>query len=287
MKEIDKKRPILILIAVAIALLSFFGASRVATSMDFHANSIATLEEKKTTVLELTAAAAASSAAITLLPGDTATPIADKLADLSTHFLIVLCAIFLEKYLLTLTGYAAFNLLIPLACLLYIIHLFFGMDILKSLGRKLFLFGLVIVLVIPVSIQLSNLIESTYQTSIQNTIEDAKDAAQEAQKEEGSDEENDSLFSWIGNGISNVTSGITEKVGGIINNFLEALAVMLITSCVIPILVLLFFICLVKATFSLNLPVSYGAAFQRAKNTRKSFKEKETDAEKKDHVNLP
>ncbi len=287
MKEIDKKRPILILIAVAIALLSFFGASKVATSTDFHANSIASLDEKKATVLELTAAAAAASAAITLIPGDTATPIADKLADLSTHFLIVLCAIFLEKYLLTLTGYAAFNLLIPLACLLYIIHLFFGMDILKSLGRKLFLFGLVIVLVIPVSIQLSNLIESTYQTSIQNTIEDAKDAAQEAQKEEGSDEENDSLFSWIGNGISNVTSGITEKVGGIINNFLEALAVMLITSCVIPILVLLFFIWLVKATFSLNLPVSYSAAFQRAKNTRKSLKEKETHAEKKDHVNLP
>ena len=188
MKEIDKKRPILILIAVAIALLSFFGASKVATSTDFHANSIASLDEKNATVLELTAAAAAASAAITLIPGDTATPIADKLADLSTHFLIVLCAIFLEKYLLTLTGYAAFNLLIPLACLLYIIHLFFGMDILKSLGRKLFLFGLVIVLVIPVSIQLSNLIESTYQTSIQNTIEDAKDAAQEAQQEEGSDE---------------------------------------------------------------------------------------------------
>ena len=93
MKEIDKKRPILILVAVAIALLSFFGASRIATSTDFHASSIATLDEKKTTVLELTAAAAAASAAITLMPGDTATPIADKLADLSTHFLIVLCAL--------------------------------------------------------------------------------------------------------------------------------------------------------------------------------------------------
>ena len=99
------------------------------------------------------------------------------------------------------------------------------MDMLKALGRKLFLFGLVIVLVIPVSVKLSNLIEDTYQASIQNTIETAKDAAQEAQTEEGSDEENSSLFSWIGNGISNVTSGITEKVGGIINNFLEALAV--------------------------------------------------------------
>ncbi len=286
MKEIDKKRPILILVAVAIALLSFFGASRIATSTDFHASSIATLDEKKTTVLELTAAAAAASAAITLMPGDTATPIADKLADLSTHFLIVLCAIFLEKFLLTLTGYATFNLLIPIACALYIIHLFSGIDILKTLGRKLFIFGLVIVLVIPVSVKLSNLIEDTYQASIQSTIDTAKDATQEAKDNAGETEENSSLFSKIGNGISSVTSGITEKVGGVINNFLEALAVMLITSCVIPILVLLFFIWLVKVTFSINLPVNYSSAFQRAKDTRKGlFKEKES--EKKDHINLP
>ncbi len=52
---------------------------------------------KKTTALELTAAATAASAAITLIPGDAGTPIADKLADLSSYFLIVVCAIYLEK----------------------------------------------------------------------------------------------------------------------------------------------------------------------------------------------
>ena len=64
-------------------------------------------------MLELTAASTAASAAITLLPGDTATPIAEKLADLSGYFLIVLCAIFLEKYLLTITSYVSFTILIP------------------------------------------------------------------------------------------------------------------------------------------------------------------------------
>lgn len=285
MKETNKKRPILVIVAIAVALLSFFGAARVATSAEFHADSIATLDDKKTTVLELTAAATAASAAITLIPGDTATPIADKLADLSTHFLIVLCAIFLEKFLLTLTGYAAFNLLVPIACLLYIIYLFSGMDVLKSLGRKLFLFGIVIVLVIPVSVKLSNLIEDSYQASIQSTIEAAKETTVEAQSTEES-QENESIFSKIGNGLSNMTSGITEKVGGVINNFLEALAVMLITSCVIPILVLLFFVWLVKATFSIRLPVSYKSTFQNAKATRKRlFQEKK--AEKKEPVDIP
>ena len=83
--------------ALILALASIFGVAKITTDPAFYQKSIAALEEKQETVLELTAASTAASAAITLLPGDTATPIADKLADLSGYFLIVLCAIFLEK----------------------------------------------------------------------------------------------------------------------------------------------------------------------------------------------
>ena len=69
--------------------------------MKINAHAIQSLDDKKTTALELTAAATAASAAITLIPGDAGTPIADKLADLSSYFLIVVCAIYLEKYLVT------------------------------------------------------------------------------------------------------------------------------------------------------------------------------------------
>ena len=86
--------------------------------MKINAHAIQSLDDKKTTALELTAAATAASAAITLIPGDAGTPIADKLADLSSYFLIVVCAIYLEKYLVTITGLAAFKLLIPIGCIL-------------------------------------------------------------------------------------------------------------------------------------------------------------------------
>ena len=92
-------RIICVAAAVILALASIFGVAKLTTDPAFYQKSIAALEEKQETVLELTAASTAASAAITLLPGDTATPIADKLADLSGYFLIVLCAIFLEKYL--------------------------------------------------------------------------------------------------------------------------------------------------------------------------------------------
>lgn len=87
-------------------------------TMKINAHAIQSLDDKKTTTLELTAAATAASAAITLIPGDAGTPIADKLADLSSYFLIVVCAIYLEKYLVTITGLAAFKLLIPIGCIL-------------------------------------------------------------------------------------------------------------------------------------------------------------------------
>ena len=69
--------------------------------------------------MELTAASAAASAAITLIPGDVATPIASELADLSSKFVIVICAIYVEKYLLTITGYVTFAILIPISCIIF------------------------------------------------------------------------------------------------------------------------------------------------------------------------
>lgn len=88
---------------------------------------IASLDEKKQTVMELTAASTVTSALITLLPGDTATPIAEKMADVSGYLLVVLCAIYLEKYLVTITGYVAFTYLIPIACGLWIFNLILQM----------------------------------------------------------------------------------------------------------------------------------------------------------------
>ena len=110
--ENEKQKKILFaLIPIVIALLSFFVIARFTSSTEFNAKTIQSLDDKKTTVMELAAASTAASAAITLIPGDVGTPIANKLADLSSYFLIVLCAIYLEKYLVTITGYAAFKIL--------------------------------------------------------------------------------------------------------------------------------------------------------------------------------
>ena len=151
MHSVTTKKAALAALLVLAALLSIFAVGKRASDPAYHQASIDALAEKQETVLELTAASTAASAAITLLPGDTATPIAEKLADLSGYFLIVLCAIFLEKYLLTITSYVSFTILIPAACALGIAALF-SEKLRAALGKlawHLLLFALAIAFAIP------------------------------------------------------------------------------------------------------------------------------------------
>ena len=63
-----------------------------------------------------TATALATGAAA--IPGEAATPIANKLADVAGYMVIVYAVIIVEKYLLTITGYIAFKILFPIGCVL-------------------------------------------------------------------------------------------------------------------------------------------------------------------------
>ena len=222
----DNRRMLRIVLPLILALISMLVLTRISTSRDFHAKTIASLDDKKSTVMEL--------------------------ADLSTYFLIVLCAIYVEKYLVTMTGYAAFLILIPLGCIMYAAGIGFGRHTWERIARKLALFGIAIALVIPVSVKVSDLIEHTYQSSIQETVDAAKKATQEIQsssegQQDSDNSDNRGVLSGIISGIKNGVSDISDKVESVLNNFIEALAVMLVTSCVIPVLVLVFFFWLAKS----------------------------------------
>ena len=275
--ENEKQKKILFaLIPIVIALLSFFVIARFTSSTEFNAKTIQSLDDKKTTVMELAAASTAASAAITLIPGDVGTPIANKLADLSSYFLIVLCAIYLEKYLVTITGYAAFKILVPIACVFFSGYLLWRKEILRVVAQKFLLFGLAVYLVIPASVKVADMIKTTYASSIESTIETAKQTTDEIESETGesgqvddkssneksqSDSDSDSkenaggFFSGLFNKVQEGVSTATANVENVLNNFIEALAILLVTSCLIPILVLIFFVWLVKMLLGLNIDI--------------------------------
>ena len=230
-KELLKKFTWVTALVLA-AALSIFALAPVMTRPETYQGSLAALQEKQTTVLELTAASTAASAAITLLPGDIATPVAEKLADLSGYFLIVLCAIFLEKYLLTITASAAFHVLFPLACLLGVAYVCSQKRFFRVLAWRLACFALALVLVIPSGIYASSMIERTYQASISETL---------------------------------------EKFKQTLNELIEALAILLVTSCLIPILVILLFLWLFKLIIGIDIPLPALKAEKR--NTEQTHQE--------------
>lgn len=253
----EKKKKILkAVIPIVIALLSMFVIARFASSAEFHAKTIQSLDEKKSTVMQLTAASTAASAAISLLPGDTGIPIAEKLTDLSSYFLIVLCALYLEKYLLTITGYASFVILIPIACVLLSYNVFKQSESVHLVAKKIALFALAIVIAVPASVKVSDLVESTYNASMENTIASAKEATEDIEKSaKDSEDEEEGFLSGIISSVQSGVSGVLEKVQTVLNNFIEALAVMIVTSCVIPIAVLFFFAWIIKQVLGIEIPM--------------------------------
>ena len=261
-----KRKAITIALALIVALMSFFVIAPIASSPDTHASTISSLDQKRESVLALIAGATAASAAVTAIPDDVGTPIAEKLVDIGGDFLIVLTTIYLEKYLLTILGWAAFGILIPLGCLCLIAAALLGSPGMRKvslqLSAKLTVFGLAIFLVIPASVAVSGMIEETYSESVQEVTAMAEEAETKAQaieeetaaaKEKADGDENilEKLMAPVNDKVDQLTGEAQESLNG----FIEAFAVMIVTSCIIPVLVLVFFLWLAKVLLGVNVEV--------------------------------
>lgn len=256
-----KAKYALMVAAILLALVSFFVIEPRASSVEFHAGTISSLDGKKSTVTSLVAGSTGSSAAISLLPGDAGTPIAEKLVDISSDFLVVLAAIYLEKYLLTIMGLVAFRFLVPAGCAVFVVALlaerYEGFShSLRSIGARLVIFGFASFLVVPVSVQVSNMIEATYESSINETIQTAEQTTEAIEESASEGESTDSAnpLSFLLQ-MPDELGRLTDSAQNSLNNFIEALAVMVVTSCIIPILVLLFFLWLVKIILGVNVDI--------------------------------
>lgn len=249
-KNVYQKMAVLIILFI-IALVSVTIVSDYATSVEVHAVTLEELEEKKMTALGLTASVTAVSTAISAIPGDVATPVAEQLSELTAPLLIIVCAIYLEKFLLTTLGYVSFELLIPIACLLIAVYVFWRKEFLKEIAIKLTIFALAIVCIIPMSVKVTGLIEETFEQSITQTYEVVDEMSEEAEK--SSKEEESGGFLAFLTGLGDEATNLVESAKNALSVFVDAVAVLIITTCVIPAAVLLFFIWLVKMLFGLEI----------------------------------
>ena len=124
---------------------------------------------------------------------------------------------------------------------------------LQRLGVKLVVFGLATFAVVPASVRVSGMIESTYESSINETIRTAEETtdAIEGSAAQGESADAANPLSFLLN-MPEELSKLTDAARGALNNFIEALAVMIVTSCIIPILVLVFFLWLARLILGID-----------------------------------
>lgn len=250
------ERPLLrygiVALLIIAALLSEFVGRPHFENVETWSGTIEVIDAKKNNVLALTTSTIALSAAISALPDDTGTPVAEQLTQLSGNLGIVLAVLYLEKYLLTILGFLSLGVLGPVAFALLAISLLMHGRLTTShalftLGIRVPLVGIIAIAVVPASVWVTQRIDETYQISISQ--EESEGSAEESKPTDSESQENKNfwdsiasgaaqLFSNLKDGIKSVTDGVVEQV----TNLIEGAIVMIVTSCLVPLLVLAVFL---------------------------------------------
>lgn len=274
-------RYVIVALLAVLALVSLFPLRDTFSSPETYAATISTLDEKKANVTALVASSTALSAGISVLPDDTGSAVADKLMDVSVDLGIVLVVIYLEKYLLTIFGFLSFGVLMPigLAGLAAAVALLGRSAISRTFTHvavRLLLLGAILVSVVPASVWVTDRIDETYETSVAAApIEQETQEQEQPQPDEGDGgilefitgipEAVANLPQTVADGVTSVTQDILDQV----NALVEAFAVMVVTSCAMPVLVLLLFLWVANMLLGIKIEVPVAALQQRARGARR------------------
>lgn len=272
----NKKLQIGFIVAlVVLALLSGFVARPHFADTKTWDSTIEVIDQKKGNVLALTTSCVALSAGITALPGDTGTPVAEQLAQLSGNLGIVLAVLYLEKYLLTILWSVGLGILIPFALVLFAISLgihgrWSTSTVIRRVATRVLVVAIIGMVLVPASVWVSQKVDETYRVSIEQAQQKAADAADsdssKASKKKTESTESKNVLEQLAEGasglVTSVTSGakqMTDEIVQQVTDLIEGVIVMIVTSCVIPLLVLAAFLWLGHTLLGIDIsgPASY------------------------------
>ena len=254
----NKKLQIGFIVAlVVLALLSGFVARPHFADTKTWDSTIEVIDQKKGNVLALTTSCVALSAGITALPGDTGTPVAEQLAQLSGNLGIVLAVLYLEKYLLTILWSVGLGILIPFALVLFAVSLgihgrWSTSAVLRRVATRVLVVAVIGMALVPASVWVSQKVDETYQVSIEQAEQKATEASKTSStKSEKKSEttENKNVLEQLTDGASSLLTSVTDSAKSMtdevvqqVTDLIEGVIVMIVTSCVIPLLVLAAFL---------------------------------------------
>ena len=231
------------------ALLSAFPLAEYCSDPAAYDRTIQSIDSKRVAVLGITGSAAAAATAIAVIPDDSTTPIAEKIMDISGYLTIVVCALVLEKSLLTILGAVACRILVPLAAVIGITALIGCKKRMGFFAAKIAVLALVLATVIPLAMRVSDTIYEVNRHTAELVSEEVMELADNADTVEKT------WWQKTFDKLKNAGEDIKEEGKKLVNRFIDAVVIFLVAYCAMPILVVWFMLWLMKLLFGVSIPV--------------------------------
>lgn len=258
-KVISGEKLVRILLAIFVAVFSFCVLANKVPEAKWIETTIESLDESKNTIMEFSGATIATSLAISALPDDFASPLANTLTDMNKYFVFIFAVLFVEKLIVVEGIEISFAYIIPIACLLYAFSVILGKALLKEFATKIAILAIAVVVVVPFSTHFTETICDDYLVYVDETIAEAEAGAGKVNDVMIESNEDTNIFDKLSKAFETAIKDMTmllDYFNNVIKKCVNSIAIMMVTTFVLPLLVLAFFKWLLKELFSLNINVS-------------------------------
>ena len=269
-----KEKLVKILFVAFLMVFSFTVLTRIIPEMKFVQETIEHLEESQNTVMKLSGSTIATSLSLSALPDDFASPLASTVSDFNTYFIFIFAVLFVEKLVVIEGIKISLAGIIPIACILYIASILTEKAVFKKFSKKLWILGISIILVIPISTYFTETVCAKYLAYVDETIAEADAGANKINEVMAESNEDATIFDKLTDAFKTAIKDVNdllEYFKNVVKKCINSVAVMIVTTFVLPMLTALLFRWLLKELFALH--------FQEKKDQSKKSKEEEEQDE--------
>ena len=274
----QKEKLAKILFMIFLMVLSLSVLTRIIPESKFVQETIQHLEESQNTIMKFSGTTIATSLSLSALPNDFASPLASTVSDLNTYFIFIFAVLFVEKLVVIEGIKIALVWMIPAACILYIAAILTSKEMFKNFAKKLLILGISIIMVIPISTHFTETVCADYLTYVDETIEEADAGVNKINELMAEENEDATFFDKLTDAFKTAIRDVNDLLAyfkNVVKKCVNSVAVMIVTTFVLPMLTMLLFRWLLTELFALHLPVPK-VSVKLPKELKKRFT-KETD----------
>ena len=255
MKYTEKLTKILLFIFVIV--FSIVVLARKVPETKYVQYTIERLEKSQNTIAAFSGTTLATSLAISALPDDFASPLANTVSDLNKYFIFMFAVIFVEKLLVVEGSKVVLTWIVPLACGLYIAFVLTSKEVFRKFASKLLILAISLIVVIPFSTYLTETVCKDYLVYVDETIAEADAGAEKINEIMMAGDEEVNFFDKLSNAFKTAIQSVSDLLTyfkNVVRKCVNAIAIMLVTTFVVPVLILMLFRWWLKELFSLHIP---------------------------------